>query len=905
MSDLTKKDFIYFQNEVLQDIKKVESKLNEKIGSIYTYIQEISTSNEKRYDSMNSLVKNISDNNNEKIEEKILSQIERLKKKVEDIAVNNTSRINIMQKDLSNACFKYDKIVLDNLKVNGLIGDGCPYKNLKLFIEYINRKIKEIILAKDKIIVESNSLKEKMNNMTTQIKVELDTEKMKMNEIISQKVNENEEKCLERKKNIEEIIKDMRMENYKYSDDLIKRTEELKIQWDKLENIKDEIYAKFDEEKKIFKKYSENLLHTFNSQREEFDIIKSRFIEVRDLIKNVRFKKNLNELVNSNGNVNDEKRNNQEIQNLTKRLNFYKKQRISKKDLERLNKEENNLVVMDKEWDKQIINNENISNNNNLSNNKNRVNNDIKKYMNKANIINIKIEKQINNSRDAYRSTSNNNNNIYNKNKNYINKNKGNYKKIIDKNNSKDKSRKSNTNDNNINKTNSKDNNNAINSDTNNNNDNIYENTYNENETNENNEDEEIDDEDYGNDYNKDYNGNNIDEMHTQKNNNKENYNYNDSNNEITKIDNNNYNPKINEINKKSYTKIKIKSLNNRIDKKIDNNTKNNIENNVNIKYIEKNNYNSNTTNSNFYTNNKIEKIVNKVPEINFSKTAYNAIKNNIKYNIFKGNEKQLLKNMSSNEMIYQKNENRNQNHNQNQEENDEISENNFTNNNILRKKILENKNNQTKYSSLSEDEKTYNNNYYSPINHNDIKFRHILSPDLKKDFQNNNFNFMPLNFGDNSSLKIGNDNSNSNINTKLLFRKFIQQLNLVNYNVNEKFKNFSLDIYKNFDSIKNEINKLYNEISKINTNKNKKILKGKLLNFQINNFDLYNNSGIDLNMNNIKKKINEENYYSQFNRNKLLNKEQSEDNPESHRSILNNVEPFLIKKFRKNQKNF
>ena len=905
MSDLTKKDFIYFQNEVLQDIKKVESKLNEKIGSIYTYIQEISTSNEKRYDSMNSLVKNISDNNNEKIEEKILSQIERLKKKVEDIAVNNTSRINIMQKDLSNACFKYDKIVLDNLKVNGLIGDGCPYKNLKLFIEYINRKIKEIILAKDKIIVESNSLKEKMNNMTTQIKVELDTEKMKMNEIISQKVNENEEKCLERKKNIEEIIKDMRMENYKYSDDLIKRTEELKIQWDKLENIKDEIYAKFDEEKKIFKKYSENLLHAFNSQKEEFDIIKSRFIEVRDLIKNVRFKKNLNELVNSNGNVNDEKRNNQEIQNLTKRLNFYKKQRISKKDLERLNKEENNLVVMDKEWDKQIINNENISNNNNLSNNKNRVNNDIKKYMNKANIINIKIEKQINNSRDAYRSTSNNNNNIYNKNKNYINKNKGNYKKIIDKNNSKDKSRKSNTNDNNINKTNSKDNNNAINSDTNNNNDNIYENTYNENETNENNEDEEIDDEDYGNDYNKDYNGNNIDEMHTQKNNNKENYNYNDSNNEITKIDNNNYNPKINEINKKSYTKIKIKSLNNRIDKKIDNNTKNNIENNVNIKYIEKNNYNSNTTNSNFYTNNKIEKIVNKVPEINFSKTAYNAIKNNIKYNIFKGNEKQLLKNMSSNEMIYQKNENRNQNHNQNQEENDEISENNFTNNNILRKKILENKNNQTKYSSLSEDEKTYNNNYYSPINHNDIKFRHILSPDLKKDFQNNNFNFMPLNFGDNSSLKIGNDNSNSNINTKLLFRKFIQQLNLVNYNVNEKFKNFSLDIYKNFDSIKNEINKLYNEISKINTNKCKKILKGKLLNFQINNFDLYNNSGIELNMNNIKKKINEENYYSHFNRNKLLIKEQNEDNPESHRSILNNVEPFLIKKFRKNQKNF
>ena len=461
MSDLSKKDFIYFQNEILQDIKKVESKLNEKIGSIYSYIQEISISNEKRYDSINSIVKKLSDNNFEKTEEKILSQIERLKKKIEDTTLNNNSKISIMQKDLSNACFKYDKIVLDNLKVNGLIGDGCPYKNLKLFIEYINKKIKEIILAKDKIIVESNSLKEKMNTMTTHIKVELETEKMKMNEIISQKINGNDEKCLERKKNVEEIIKDMRMENYKYSDDLIKKTEELKIQWDKLENIKNEIYAKFDEEKKIFKKYSENLLHTFNSQREEFDIIKSRFIEVRDLIKNVRFKKNLNEIVNLNRNKNEEKRNNHEIKNLTKKLNFYKKQKISKKDLERISRNENNLLVIDKEWEKGEKENESqrINYKNNISNNKNKNNNDIKKYIKKGNITYIK--NQINNSRDTNRTNSNNNNN---KTKNFINKNKGNYKKFI---NNKDNNETSNTNENK--NTNSK-NDNAINSDTNNNN---------------------------------------------------------------------------------------------------------------------------------------------------------------------------------------------------------------------------------------------------------------------------------------------------------------------------------------------------------------------------------------------------------------------------------------------------
>ena len=56
MSDLIKKDFLFFQNEILQDIKKVETKLSDKIESIYSYIQEMSISNEKRFNSLNSIV---------------------------------------------------------------------------------------------------------------------------------------------------------------------------------------------------------------------------------------------------------------------------------------------------------------------------------------------------------------------------------------------------------------------------------------------------------------------------------------------------------------------------------------------------------------------------------------------------------------------------------------------------------------------------------------------------------------------------------------------------------------------------------------------------------------------------------------------------------------------------------
>ena len=80
MRDLLKKDFLFFQNEILQDIKKVETKLSDKIESIYSYIQEMSISNEKRFNSLNSIVKNFSDNNINEAHQVLLSQIENLKK---------------------------------------------------------------------------------------------------------------------------------------------------------------------------------------------------------------------------------------------------------------------------------------------------------------------------------------------------------------------------------------------------------------------------------------------------------------------------------------------------------------------------------------------------------------------------------------------------------------------------------------------------------------------------------------------------------------------------------------------------------------------------------------------------------------------------------------------------------
>ena len=907
MSDLTKKDFLYFQNEVLQDIKKVESKLTEKIGGIYSYIQEITMTNEKRYDSINVIIKTLSQNNNEENEQKILSQIERLKRRVDDVYVNNNSRISIMQKDLSNACYKYDKIVLDNLKVNGLVGEGCPYKNLKVFIEYANKKLKELLVSKDKTNTELNLLKEKINSTITSFKTELENERIKSNDLVNQKFLQFDEKCEERNKSIGEQIKNMRMENYNYSTDLIKKTEEISIQWEKLENIKNEIYAKFDEEIGKYKKYSENLLHTFNSKKDEFDIIKSRFIEVRDLIKNVRFKKNLNQIVNANGNnENNDNRANvgrkRDIKVLTKKLNFFKKQKINKKDLEKINR---NNLIKEKENEKndsynnEIKNqNQNINkdkNNNNKNNtNNNTNNNDIKKYIDKSKIQSTKkiINNRIIEKESEYKIKSKTNS--YKKSNYFINKNKKNNQKDIDNNNINNKNDISNANtheNNEKNENNEDKNTNEINSinDTNDNfNYNIYENSNSDENENENNNEVSGND----NSYNFD-----IFDISTQKINNIKDYNDNE-NNEIL-IDEekpNNYKDDTNDIkdtndintNKKKYTKIEIKSINNNKKYDINNNNKN-----INDNYVEDTSAKNKDKNINFNIN-KNENIINKESKVKFAKTVYNTSKtskNNNQNIIFKKNGNKLLKSISSKEIKKQKKEINKE------EDNVENSELTFTNN--IKKDNLANKNKHAKYASLSEDEKTYNKNispYISP--YSDYKEKKIMDSNLENEIKN--YNILPLHFDDNSALK---EDKNNNINIKLIFKKINQNFNRLNFNIKEKFNTFSLETNKNFEEIKNDISQINNEINKINSINFKKFLHGKIFNFQMNNYDLFNNSGIELNMNSMKKIIKKQKYNSFFTKNKMLPKKLIEENPESPRNILNNIEPYLIKKFKQSQK--
>ena len=416
MNEPIKNDLIYFRNEILKDMKEMETKFNDKIVNLYSLINKINSKSDEKLSAINIKIKTLQDNDPSIIETKINSVIERNNNNLEQKISDLSTKIFILQKDLTNACYKYDKIVIDNLKVSGLIGDGCPYMNLKYFIEFLNKKITELITTKEKLVIEIKTFKNKINDMNNQIKTEIENQKIFINEITSNRINESNKKCLERSNKLEERIDNLRLENYNFSNDLIKKTEELKIQWDKLENIKEEIYDKLNEEKISFKKYTDNLSKSFNSQKKEFTNIKNKFNDKSNIFKQLPYRRNSINITNIGTRLGDK-----DISKISNKKSLSKKYFFNKDELSLINKDEIHILKEDKinENINEIDKEENVNNIKEiLSENSEKKQNIIEneKENEKENELNVEINNINKNNRKNNKMNDNNLNDNENKN---------------------------------------------------------------------------------------------------------------------------------------------------------------------------------------------------------------------------------------------------------------------------------------------------------------------------------------------------------------------------------------------------------------------------------------------------------------------------------------------------------
>ena len=138
MSEVTRNDLMYFQDEVLSDIKKLESRFGiklekamEQIKNKFDTTEETFTEITNKITELNYSISQINSNNSQ------LNNIEKFKTKTEETLVIFESKINNLERDLGNTKYNFEKSVQTSLSLPGVIGDGGKYLNFRNLMEFI------------------------------------------------------------------------------------------------------------------------------------------------------------------------------------------------------------------------------------------------------------------------------------------------------------------------------------------------------------------------------------------------------------------------------------------------------------------------------------------------------------------------------------------------------------------------------------------------------------------------------------------------------------------------------------------------------------------------------------------------------------------------------------------------
>ena len=277
MEEITRNDFSFFQNEILSDMKKMENKLNEKITKISKNFQNTALIIQQKYEIMKSKMDQITKTFEENtLIEDINNKLDKFNKKIEETTIINNTKIASFQKDLSNACYKYDKIFLNNISSPGLIGDGCPYQTMRAFLEFVNNTIKDIISSKDKSITNFKKYEDWVKESLDKFKEEIEVNKNEFYEFLNKEIKQYDKRSYEKMKVVEEKLSFIKIENGRYNYNFNKKSEEL------------------EEKLKIFYTMNDNLVNIYKICRKDYIQIKTKFNDLSEYFKEMKYTKKIN-----------------------------------------------------------------------------------------------------------------------------------------------------------------------------------------------------------------------------------------------------------------------------------------------------------------------------------------------------------------------------------------------------------------------------------------------------------------------------------------------------------------------------------------------------------------------------------------------------------------------------------
>ena len=368
-------DFLFFKNDVLKDVHKLEEKLNLKLTE-QNLIKIQCDNSEIKLNELSKYISNVHSliiDNNDLIQE--IKNFMKFKTETENNLNRINSRINTLQKEYRDFSNNIEKLVNENLRYPGIIGKNSKFSNFRFFIDFIMQSIKDVNEFKNEVRhYEINEFKKKMNKDILDFRFAIsDNYKNSINLIGI---------------NFKEI-------GLKIADLIKKNNNNMKEKEEKFEELKNKIKDFFSEYKTKFESMEKNINDKFEEQIneiEKFKTMKDEFITDMNNFKLVLdiHKKEINNNENQENNENILKSNSNNNDSIDKVIinNIFDKNINS--DITNRNKNSNiinsniNSNIINRNINSNIINrkiNSNIINNKYINNNK-----EFKLHLNSRNI---------------------------------------------------------------------------------------------------------------------------------------------------------------------------------------------------------------------------------------------------------------------------------------------------------------------------------------------------------------------------------------------------------------------------------------------------------------------------------------------------------------------------------------
>ena len=287
--DLTflKKDFLFFKDDILKEIKTLETKIdvqkkeNEKLKDV------ISTQNSKMT-NIHFIVESISNQVNSKeamtnyYREKIDILMD-FKKIMEDLYAKQEYKIKVNFEELNKAIDKYDKVIFDNLTYMGTIGKNSKFKDFHGLIEYILSQIKIFTFFKEKNEMEIKSFKNKLDTTVNSLNFQVSGIIGNVNEIVMSKIKDAEKKYSKEIKSIDEKIMKFKEDNLEQ----IKNSE--KERNDMIKKMKQELVELFESSVKKLNESNNSIQKTLDNYEIQFSEIKKNINTINDVYNKMKY----------------------------------------------------------------------------------------------------------------------------------------------------------------------------------------------------------------------------------------------------------------------------------------------------------------------------------------------------------------------------------------------------------------------------------------------------------------------------------------------------------------------------------------------------------------------------------------------------------------------------------------